>query len=288
MLPGDDFFPEGIARTRRGALFVGSLATGQIVRFAPGATEPQSFVPAGGPIRGAAGLLVDRFTPVLWVCDVDRTLAAPSALVGLRISDGQELVRHTFPWTGSFCNDLVQVADGSLYATDSTGHRIGRVDAADRMRDTAVVEWVSDQRFVVPAGQLGLNGLAVMARGLYTVNFTTGQLFRIPLGPEGTAGKVVEVMLPRPLAGPDGLMRLAAGALLVVESGGGRIARIDLPGAPGVPAALTTLSENLDSPTTAVLTQNRAWVVEGQLDHLRGADPAPPSLPFRVAQVTLP
>ena len=43
-LPGPAFFPESITAAPGGALFVSSLVTGEIVRFAPGSSEPTTFV----------------------------------------------------------------------------------------------------------------------------------------------------------------------------------------------------------------------------------------------------
>ena len=41
-VPGDNFFPESIAATPAGTLFVGSVVTGEILRFRPGATNARS------------------------------------------------------------------------------------------------------------------------------------------------------------------------------------------------------------------------------------------------------
>ena len=46
-VPGDNFFPESIAATPAGTLFVGSVVTGEILRFRPGSTNAETFVPAG-------------------------------------------------------------------------------------------------------------------------------------------------------------------------------------------------------------------------------------------------
>ena len=43
-LPGPAFFPESITAAPDGALFVSSLVTGEIVRFAPGSSMSTPFV----------------------------------------------------------------------------------------------------------------------------------------------------------------------------------------------------------------------------------------------------
>src|SRR5215510_885237 len=58
IVPGDNFFPESIAATPAGTLFVGSVVTGEILRFGPGSTNAETFVPAGVN-TGTAGVLVD-------------------------------------------------------------------------------------------------------------------------------------------------------------------------------------------------------------------------------------
>src|SRR5690349_367198 len=58
VLPGDQFFPESIAAAPDGTLFVSSLVTGEIVRFRPGSTVAETFVPEDVNI-GTGGVAVD-------------------------------------------------------------------------------------------------------------------------------------------------------------------------------------------------------------------------------------
>ena len=69
-LAGDNFFPESIAATPAGTLFVGSVVTGEILRFRTGSTTAETFVPAGVN-AGTAGVLVDARRGVRWACAVD-------------------------------------------------------------------------------------------------------------------------------------------------------------------------------------------------------------------------
>src|SRR6266542_2277225 len=46
-VPGGSFFPESIAATPAGTLFVGSVVTGEILRFPHNSTTAETFVPAG-------------------------------------------------------------------------------------------------------------------------------------------------------------------------------------------------------------------------------------------------
>src|SRR5258707_2934404 len=58
VLPGNNYYPESLNVAADGTLFVGSLATGQVVRFAPGSTTAQVFV-LPGTVKAVAGVLVD-------------------------------------------------------------------------------------------------------------------------------------------------------------------------------------------------------------------------------------
>ena len=112
-LPGDDFFPEGVAAGEDGALYVGSVATGAIVRAEP-CGEVTPFVPRKSPGRGTLGLLVDADASILWACDVDTAFATPAALIGYDLASGAEVARHPFPEDAVVCNNIAQGADGSL------------------------------------------------------------------------------------------------------------------------------------------------------------------------------
>src|SRR5262249_61654432 len=57
-VPGDNFFPESIAATPAGTLFVGSVVTGEILRFPHGSTTAETSVPAGGN-SGTVGRVAD-------------------------------------------------------------------------------------------------------------------------------------------------------------------------------------------------------------------------------------
>src|SRR3954453_10346242 len=72
-LPGPAFFPESITAAPGGALFVSSLVTGEIVRFAAGSSQPTTFVAEEVNV-GTAGVMADPKRHVLWACAVDPSL----------------------------------------------------------------------------------------------------------------------------------------------------------------------------------------------------------------------
>lgn len=77
VLPGETFFPEGIAVAADGTFFVGSFASGEIVRVPPRAPRGIPFL---GPMSNAvvAGMIVDDAADALYACVLDPMFSAPS------------------------------------------------------------------------------------------------------------------------------------------------------------------------------------------------------------------
>jgi sugar lactone lactonase YvrE len=284
-LPGDAFYPEGIASAADGTLYVGSLATGAIVRVTPCETDVETFVDVGTTTRNVVGMIVDEDAALLWACDSDFSFMTPPVLQAYDLASGALVASHDFGAVG-FCNDIALGVDGAVYATDSSGARVVRVAPADRLQDTPVETWLTDPEFVVGMGEFGLNGIALADdTTLYAVNYQQGELYRIPIEAGGTAGAVTLLDLDVTLVTPDGLKALAPDRLLVVEQGLGGLSSIDIA---GDAATVTVSTSGLDFPTTFAIVEQDAWVSLGQLDHLLGIDPAPPTVPFTIVRVALP
>jgi sugar lactone lactonase YvrE len=281
LLPGDAVYPEGITALADGTVFVGSVSQGTIFRVVSGATAPDAAAFAEGGDNGllnTIGLLADEARGTLWACSSDTagTGASPPGLKAFDLATGEPAGSFDFPG-GGFCNDLAVDAAGNVYATDSFAPRILTLPAGGEQLEV----WLEDERF---GGKgFNLNGIEVDGDSLYTVKSNTGQLFQIPIGEEGEAGKAVEVALERPLETPDGL-RLEAGDTLIVVEGVGRLTRIALG---GKTPELTVVRDGLDGPTTAALVGDSAWVVEGQLVHLIDPKSGSPDLPFKIVRVPL-
>lgn len=284
-LPGDTFYPEGITSTIDGTLYVGSIATGQIVRVTPCETEVETFVDAGTTTRNVVGMLVDDAAGLLWVCDSDATFTTPPVLQAYDLATADLVAAHDFGVVG-FCNDIALGVDGSLYATDSAGARVVRVAAADRLLDTPVETWSTDPEYAVAPGEFGVNGIALADDAtLYVVNYAQGELYRVPIAAGGQAGAVTLLDVGAGLATPDGVKARTAEQLLVVEGAAAAVSLIDIT---GDATTRTVVADGLDAPTTAAIVGADAWVVQGQLDHWLGYDPAPPTVPFTVVRVALP
>jgi sugar lactone lactonase YvrE len=278
VLPGDTFYPEGIAVAADGTFFVGSFASGEIVRVPPGAPKAVPFL---GPMDGAvaAGLLVDDATGTLWACALDPTLTAPAAVKRFDIATAEETGSYPFPG-GTLCNDLTLDDQGNLYATDSLIRTIYRLPAGG----DAIAPWIQDDVFGGNPDEITLNGIAFDGESsIYTAKYNTGELFRIAIEADGSAGAITPIAVDPPLAWADGLKVLDADTLLVVENDAGRVSMVTLNGDQGT---RTVLANKLAEPTTSAVRGDSAWVVEGQLSYYFGF-PGEPTLPFRVKRVFL-
>jgi sugar lactone lactonase YvrE len=262
-LSDDDFFPEGIAASADGTLYIGSTSLGTIVRVPPGATAPEEddFVAAGVAQRGVVGLTIDEARTRLWFCDSSRDATSPGAdLVGVNLDTGVEEVRHNLPDRASpatdadagangseepedgptappatFCNDVVVAPNGDIFATDSTG-RVFRVAAADADTEGDALVWLDDPAITVPGGDgptgidLVGNELIISSQDLVVVDATSDSpastLRVLTLTENGTA---VE------LCGPDGLQTVpdSNNEVVLIENGScpaaqARVVRITL------------------------------------------------------------
>lgn len=282
-LPGERFFPEGIAVDSKGNFYVGSLSNGQVVRLQAGEEKVEEFSPAG-VIATAAGLLVDESAGLLWVCDSSLN-EGKTAIVGLALAGGAVRVRHAFAGTSTLCNDLALDGAGNLYATDSFSPRILRVAADRKLVQDSAVEWATHAPWAVQPGQFGLNGIAVKGNDLYVAHTQNNAVYRVPIASGGAAGAVVQLTLNRTPNGLDGMKLAADGNLVFVEGYANSLTHIAL-GA-GDTGTLRVLTDTLNGPTTFVFFASSAWVAEGQLSKLFNPAAGAPTLPFRVRRVQL-
>ncbi len=299
-LPGPDLYPEGIAISSEGSLFVGSITTGTIFEITTShygsAVEEFS---TGQLTRGALGMAVDDPHDVLLVCDSSPSEPSGSALVAIDLASGLAVATHPVPPAGAgqpvLCNDVTLDGAGTVYLSDSFGGRILRLTGGEVLADGVPASpWLTaDSLAAISDPPFGANGIAEFEGELYAVNFNQGTLLRIPRDAAGAPLALVVVSLvdedgaPRGLVGPDGIAASSDGHLLVVENGifaagdGNRLSAIALDGDTGV---VSTIADGFDVPTTVAEGSHYTWVVEGQLDHLFGLDPAPPA-PFTITGV---
>jgi len=281
-LPGA-YFPESITASREGALYVSSITSGEIVRFASPWAPAEVFVPAGVNL-GTAGVAFDDARQVLWACAVDLTFATPTALRAFSASDGSLVASYTVP-DGGVCADIA-FARGDVYITDTLLGLLFKLTtpAPCEAGGGTLALWSADPAFR-DAGFLQINGIAFDgARTLYTTNYSSGRLLRVTIQPGGSAGPAEVIQTSRALATLDGIRITApfARSLFVTENTGA-LSRIDIS---GNTAQVTTLG-TFDQPTSLVRVGRDLWVTEGQDLRLQGVDPTPVNLPFVVRRSAL-
>lgn len=271
---------------RAGGLYVGSLVQGSILHIAPGSRAVRTFAaPGSNGLVTVVGLHVTSDDQLLYACSSDPgfgklTKTAKPALTAFRLADGAPAGRYELP-AGGFCNDITELSDGTILATDSFTPRIYSVTKGSKQLKV----WFEDRQF--EGEGFNLNGIAATSGNVYVLRYNTGSLYRIAIKADGSAGEIHEVVLNRKLRGPDGLVAVNAKELIVVEGGGltagarGALTRIKLDGDTG---ATEMIADDLRVPTTAVVRNNTAYVVEGQLDTLFDPKAGPPH-PFRILPI---
>jgi hypothetical protein len=283
------FAPEGIGIARDGTLYTGSLTQGALIAIDP---ETHSITPFAA--SGANGMVTTVGVHVtgddsrVIACSSDpgfgvHTGTAAPALVAFDRLTGEAAGRYEIPG-GGFCNDIAELADGTILVTDSFSPRIyALAPGAD-----ALSVWLEDDRFVSEG--IALNGIAADTDAVYFVQYNAGEMFRADLNADGSAGAVTRIDLPRKLNFPDGLLALGDQRFLVVEGGGltkgarGALTTVSLKGTDG---ALSSVAEDMNVPTTAAVHGDKLYVVEGQLDHLFDPEAGAPD-PYRILELERP
>lgn len=257
-------FPESITSTADGTLYAGSLTQGTIFRAAPGSAKAEAWVPkpADGP-PGISGVYADEKTGTLWACYVD--LAAfggkgmPSVLRAIDITSGTVKGSYPFP-DGSFCNDAVTLADGTVYATDTGGSRILRLKPGA----TALEEWLKSDVLA------GIDGISIGGDGkIYVNSVMANKLMRVDVGADGAAGTVTDLKLSEPIKGPDGMRFGDDGKLYLAENAAGRVDEVTID---GDNATIKSLKDGLESPTAVSKNGSTLWALEAKIDKLGGKD----------------
>ena len=183
--------PENLAIGSDGSIYASLAYASQVRRIAPDGTQARVALPTGGGI--VVGVAVDRRAQAL---DVAVRSARPEAAgiwqIALAGFGGARVPRRlaALP-VASFPNGISFDARGALYVADSSLGRIWRVLPGAR-RATV---WSADpllrangtafRGFPFP----GANGVHPWHGALYVSNTARGTIVRIPLRPDGSAGR---------------------------------------------------------------------------------------------------
>ena len=218
---------ENLTSSQDGTVYFGSTAKGTIYRATPGASQAEPWIQAStAGLTNVLGVLADDKTNTLWVCQNNTggrggaPVVGQTALRSFDLKTGAAKGTYPFPTNGGVCNDMAVASNGTVYATESFGNRIHRL----RPGATELDVWATDPRLSA------IDGLALLADGAVYVNtFLSGELFRIPVNTDGSAGTIVKVETSVPLGRPDGLRTVGPRTLIQAE-GQGRLTELTIDG----------------------------------------------------------
>ena len=291
-LPGERAFPENIASSHDGTIYVGSLGAGGIYRIEPnGKAAGQWIEPGAFGTHSIFGVLVDDKSNTLWACSNDLSAGlgvtiggadGVTALKGFDLQTGKGKVSIPLAGKPALCNDITIGPDGAAYVTNTLAPQILRL--APGAKEFEV--WFTDPSLQPTGGGAGLDGLAFGADGnLYVDRYTPGDLYRINVE-SGKATGFTKLTPSRPLVLADAIRRVGKDRFLIVE-GGGRLSSFTVQ---GDKVTVQTLKDGFVTPTGVAVVGNTAWVSEGQLSYV--FDPSKknqkPALPFHIYSVSLP
>src|SRR5580704_758547 len=283
-LPGALAYPESLAASSDGTLFIGSAKMGGVVRVVPGSSTPTPWIaPTTFGTRSIFGVLVDERSETLWTCSNDLAsdgIASPgsgsgSALKGFDLKTGAGKVSVPFPGNRPLCNDIAVAKDGRVYVSDEYSARVLRLSADSHSLEV----WVSDPQLA------DIDGIAFGADGnLYANTYEGSGLFRIDVK-NSTAGKVIKLSTSRPITHPDGMRPVTGNSFLMVEAAG----TLDRVSIRGDKALVETIRSDMLEPSAVTSVGRTAWVAQGQIGVLYDVKhPTPPKLPFLVVPVPVP
>ncbi len=241
--------PEGLAMDDAGNAYLSMAPTGEIWRIAPdGSKSKYAQVPTL-----VAGLAVGP-SNALYVAVAPQP-ADPSQHGVWRIpTNGTPALFAVLP-PDSLPNDVVFDAAGRLFATDSIGGRIFRIDdagAASVWTQNPLLAGAPNPVPPHPPFPIGANGLAFVGTNAFVCNTDLGMLVRIPVNADGNAGTPEVLVGGALLGGADGLRADASGDLYVANVIQNLIVRVTPKG------AMTTVADGvdgLDSPSSLCFGQ---------------------------------
>jgi streptogramin lyase len=248
---------ESVTSTRDGTVFFGGMGKGTIYRALPDASQADPWI--DGPTAGlnrVLGVFAHEETNTLWVCNNNtgggRDGSPVVGQTGLRSFDlksGAPKGNFPFPTNGGTCNDIAVSSNGTVYATETFANRIHRL----RPGAAALDVWIEDAKQLA-----SVDGVAILADGSVYVNlFFSGQLLRVPVNVDGSAGTIVPIETSMPLTRPDGLRSVGPDALIQAE-GSGRVAELTIK---GDRAEVRALQEGFKGTTAVTVVGNTAFVL---------------------------
>jgi sugar lactone lactonase YvrE len=265
-------FPESLTSTANGTIYIGSMNLGAVYRALPGAREAKSWISKqAGNFGMVLGVLADAPSRTLYVCDDNGDRAT---LKTFSLATGALTKSYDFPG-GGFCNDIAlkgQDANKDAYITDTKNGRVLKLAAGS---DALTVWYVNDK------SDPSLDGLVWQGNTLYTNTYNGNHLIAVPMNPDGSAGKGVDLNTSTDIYQPDGMRLSSDGKILMVEGrgrdGNGRLDEVTVS---GNTATIQVVKDHYMLPTAVTTVGSTAYVLEAKLNYqrdpaLKGKDPGP-------------
>jgi Cu-Zn family superoxide dismutase len=278
ILPGNTFFPEGIAyHQKSGTFFTGSVSNGDILRVNVETGAAILFATGSQQNRAAAtGLKLDQ-RERLWVCGGGSNTVQVLDLNGMLLKSWNT---NTLFGSG-FINDCV--TDGThIYFTDSQVRKIYRTSVTTATPGD-LEEWLTFTDAQIPYGTgINANGIVNTPDNKYliVVISNSGKLFRI----EKASKAITEINLNTPVTAGDGLY-LMGNVLYVSRNALNQIFPVTLNANYTQGTVGAGFGNNLLFNTTLDKAGDYFLVVNGQLNRRATGNPV---LPFTVSRVAIP
>jgi Cu-Zn family superoxide dismutase len=284
VIPGDTFFPEGIAYNEKtGIFYTGSTFTGDIVKVNVKTGDAALLSSGEGSGRTfCTGMKLDA-KKRLWVCG-----GSQGRVHLINTNDGSVIKSWDLRalYNAGFVNDCIIADNTYVYFTDSQMQKIYRADVRPDQPGN-IEEWLTFTNQQIPyAGGTNANGIEVTPDGKYllVVISNSGTLYRI----NTSTKEISQVPLNMPINSGDGLW-LEKNKLYVSRNAIGKIFPIVLNADYTAGTVGDGFGENLLFNTTMAKADKYFLVVNGQLN--RRPSPTqtiPPVLPFKVSRVLIP
>ncbi|MEO6914393.1 MAG: hypothetical protein ABI151_01075 [Chitinophagaceae bacterium] len=279
-LPGDRFFPEGIAFSLKTNIFyTGSTTTGDIEQVNVVTGETSLF--SSGAKFGrtfCTGMKIDVMGR-LWVC------GGPTGIVQVIGKDGMTIKSWNLKsmYGAGFINDAI-ISGRYMYFTDSQQRNIYRVDVSSETPGEMEI-WLTftDQQIAYVSPGTNANGIEATPDGKYLIIVisTSGKLFRISIANK----EIREIVLNVGVPSGDGIL-LDGNVLYVSRNATGFVFPVQLTADLLQGTVGTGFGKNLLFNTTVTKAGKYLLVVNGQLN--KNNANSTPVLPFSVSRVAIP
>lgn len=283
-IPGDQFFPEGIAYDQEAGIFyTGSTTSGDVVKVnvKTGATGLFAFGAKQGR-RSALGMKLDA-KKRLWICGGEENK------IHVLNQEGESIKSWDLKalFNSGILNDCA-VDKQYIYFTDSRIQKIYRADVSSTQPGD-VEEWLSFTNQQIPyTTGFNANGIVLTPEGKYIIIVisNSGKLYRI----DRTSKAILEIGLNTAVTAGDGLW-LEGNTLYVSRNALNKIFPVTLNNDFSNGIVGNGFGDNLLFNTTIAKAGKYLLVVNGQLNRRPGPtnpNPTPPVLPFTVSRVMIP